>query len=58
MKQFEVFAFDAADIRDTPVMFLPGRAKLVTMPVSTGSAAMATIGISLVACLAASAHGT
>src|SRR5262245_19074824 len=27
-----VFAFDAADIRDTPVMFPPGRAKLATMP--------------------------
>jgi hypothetical protein len=31
------FAVDAADIRETPVMFPPGRAKLGTMPVSTGS---------------------
>jgi hypothetical protein len=27
------FAFDAADINDTPVIFPPGRAKLATMPV-------------------------
>src|SRR5450756_2196910 len=47
------FAFDAADISDTPVMFPPGRAKLGTMPVSTGSAAMTTIGISRVASFAA-----
>ena len=53
-----VFAFDAADIRDTPVMFPPGRAKLGTMPLSTGSAAIMTIGISCVACFAASAQGT
>jgi hypothetical protein len=43
------FALDAAAIRDTPVMFPPGRAKLATRPLSTGSAAIVTIGISFVA---------
>jgi hypothetical protein len=33
---------------DTPVMFPPGRAKLGTMPVSTGSPTIAPIGISRV----------
>jgi len=52
------FPPNTEDIKDTPVMFPPGRAKLGTMPVSTGSAAIITIGISWVACFAASAQGT
>jgi hypothetical protein len=39
-------------------MLPPGRAKLATIPVSTGSAAIITMGISRVACFAARAHGT
>jgi hypothetical protein len=34
------FPTNTADISDTPVMFSPGPAKLATMPVSTGSAAI------------------
>src|SRR5437667_8461443 len=37
---------NAEAIRDTPVMLPLGRAKLGTMPVSTGSPAIMTIGIS------------
>src|SRR5215471_12966549 len=50
------FPTNTADIRDTPVMLPPGRAKLATIPVSTGSAAIITMGISRVACFAARAH--
>src|SRR5262249_57193278 len=52
------FALDAADIRETPVMFPSGRAKLGAMQVSIGSAAIITVGISRVACFAANAQGT
>src|SRR5215471_9959368 len=42
---------------DTPVMFEPGRARLATRPVATGSPGSAkTIGTLFVACLAARAH--
>src|SRR6266516_488398 len=51
------FAVSTEAIRDTPVMFPPGCAKLGTMPVSTGSPAIMTIGMSCVACFAASAGG-
>ena len=47
----------SAAISDTPVMFPPGRAKLPIIPVSTGLATIATMGISRVACCAARAHG-
>ena len=47
----------SAAISDTPVMFPPGRAKLAIIPVSTGLATIATMGISRVACCAARAHG-
>src|SRR5262249_19079826 len=50
-------AFNSAAIRDTPVMFPPGRLRLVTRPVPTGSPDITTIGISRVACFAASAQG-
>ena len=38
------FPTNTADIKDTPVMLPPGRAKLATIPVSTGSAAIITMG--------------
>src|SRR5260370_20071954 len=42
---------------DTPVMFEPGRARLSTRPVATGSPGSAkTIGTLFVACFAARAH--
>jgi len=37
----------------SPVMFPPGRAKLVTRPARTGSPDVITIGTALVACFAA-----
>ena len=41
-----------------PVMFLPGRAKLSTVPAATGSTTLTiTIGIVVVACLAARITG-
>ena len=45
----------AAARRLSPVMFLPGRARLATNPAATGSAPLAamTMGIVVVACLAA-----
>src|SRR5262249_12201420 len=44
-------------IKDTPVMFPPGRLRLGTRPVSIGLPDTMTIGISRVARWAASAHG-
>jgi hypothetical protein len=41
-----------------PVMFPPGRGRLCTSPAPTGSATTAiTIGMVVVACFAAKAHG-
>ena len=43
---------------EKPVMFPPGRARLCTRPEPTGSATAAmTIGMVVVACFAANAHG-
>jgi hypothetical protein len=47
----------SAAIKDTPVMFPPGRLRLGTKPVPSGSPDIMTIGISLVAFCAASAQG-
>ena len=48
------FAFNSGFICDSPVMLPPGRPKLSTIPVATGSPAAAmTMGISVVAFLAA-----
>ena len=49
-----MLADQLSSIQDTPVMFPPGRARLATNPVVTGSmAATMTIGSSAVACFAA-----
>jgi hypothetical protein len=54
-KEFKPLAATSGDWSARPVTLPPGWAKLVTMPERTGSAATAkTIGMTVVACLAAS----
>ena len=53
-----VFAANSVEVPETPVMFPPGRARVETNPLATGSPAGAiTMGISLVARLAATTAG-
>src|SRR5215468_4588244 len=51
------FADSASVNKLTPVALRPGRLKLTTMPSCIGSPAIKTVGISLVALLAASSEG-
>jgi hypothetical protein len=53
-----LFPAVSAAMLEKPVMLPPGRAKLVTSPTAIGSATAAiTIGMVVVACFAARAHG-
>src|SRR5262245_19512792 len=57
-EQFHAFPAVSAAMLEKPVILPPGRAKLVTSPTAIGSATAAiTIGMVVVACFAARAHG-
>jgi hypothetical protein len=51
-----LFPATSAPPPDSPFILPPGRARLATIPVATGSPAAITIGMSLVSCLAANAR--